>query len=359
MRVIRWAIVMIMLQGVYTVGEGKNDRKDADFLTGRFLWTTAAPLVRPKPAAGEDWISIKDPAILRHENKWHLFCSVRGMKRSHAIVYLSFSEWDRAAEARQYVLKCHDGFFCAPQVFYFTPHKKWYLICQASDETWTPKYQAAYSTTRNISDPGSWSKLKPLGARQAGGKSGLDFWIICDDVKAHLFFTTLDGRMWREETRLEDFPAAWSVPKLAIRGDIFEAGHTYRLRGSKKYLTLVEAQHGHGWRYYKAYVAERLDGDWNALAAGKDKAFASMRNVKQTRGRWTDVVSHVEALRTGYDEKLEVDPKNLRLIFQGVLDRNRRGKKYGEIPWQLGILEPAEVTRSQPGPPADADKPRR
>lgn len=336
------------------MAEGRNDPN----LTGSFRWITAAPVVRPKPSAGEDWISIKDPSIVRHEDRWHLFCSARGIERSHAIVYLSFSEWDRAAEARQYLLSCHDGFFCAPQVFYFTPHGKWYLICQASDESWSPKYQAAYSTSTNISDPDSWSKLEPLGARQADGKTGLDFWIICDDVKAHLFFTTLDGRMWREETRLEDFPAAWSIPKLAIRGDIFEASHTYRLKGAEKYLTLVEAQHGHGWRYFKAYVADRLDGDWNALAAERDEAFASMRNVEQTAGRWTDVVSHVEVLRTGYDEKLEVDPKNLRLVFQGVLDGDRRDKKYGEIPWQLGILEPAEATHSQPDAPADA-KPRR
>lgn len=28
------------------------------------------------------------------------------------------------------------------------------------------------------------------------------------------------------------------------------------------------------------------------------------------------------------------------LIFQGVLDKDRQGKAYGEIPWKLGLLEP-------------------
>ena len=58
--------------------------------------------------------------------------------------------------------------------------------------------------------------------------------------------------------------------------------------------------------------------------------------------RWTDVISHGELLRSGYDEKLEVDPADLRFLFQGVLDKDRQDKSYGEIPWKLGLLEPAE-----------------
>jgi hypothetical protein len=337
----------------------QSENPEADNpLINSFRWTTSAPVVRPNPSPGDDWISIKDPSIVRYKERWHLFCTVRGIKRSHAIVYLSFQEWDQAVHATQYVLSCHEGHFAAPQVLYFIPHKKWYLICQATDESWTPKYQAAYSTTSDISDPHSWSRLKPLGAKPADGKTGLDFWIICDNLKAHLFFTTLDGCMWREETLLADFPAGWSTPGLAIKGDIFEAGHTYFLGGTKGYLTLVEAQNGRGWRYYKAYAADRLDGSWQALAAGKDNAFASMQNVTHTSERWTDVVSHGELLRTGCDENLEVDPKHLRMLFQGVLDKDRSGKKYGEIPWQLGILEPVEGTKNQPSAPADSDKSR-
>ena len=47
---------------------------------------------------------------------------------------------------------------------------------------------------------------------------------------------------------------------------------------------VVEAQNGHGWRYYKAYLADRLDGQWIPLAAEKDVAFASMLNVEQPGG---------------------------------------------------------------------------
>ena len=312
----------------------------AGFLTGQFQWTTGPIILEPVNTGGEDWLSVKDPSIVRYKDRWHLFCTVRGQKRSHAVVYLAFDEFNNANKAKQHVVSCHKGYFCAPQVFYFTPHKKWYLICQASDESWQPKYQPAYSTTTDISDPNSWTKLKPLGAKQANGNSGLDFWIICDDTKAHLFFTTLDGHMWREETALENFPHGWSQPSLAIQADIFEASHIYRLNKENLFITLVEAQGGHGWRYYKAYLADKLAGPWRPLAAEKDNAFASMNNVHQVEGRWTDSISHGELLRAGFDQHLEANTENMRFLFQGVSDKDRQGKNYGQIPWRLGILEP-------------------
>ena len=319
-------------------------RTTGDLLAGWFQWKVSPPLVAPVKVQDDVYYSVKDPSVVFHGGRWHLFCSVRGRKRSHQIEYLSFTDWKKTSAAKRQMLTMHAGFFCAPQVFYFTPHKKWYLICQASDESWKPKYGAAYATTTNIADPKSWSKLRPLGHRHAGGRAGLDFWVICDAAKAHLFFTTLNGRMWREETALKDFPTGWSQPVLAIKGDLFEASHTYRLKGMDKYLTVVEAQGGHGWRYFKAYVADHLGGAWTPVAATKQKTFASMANTQPTGRRWTDCISHGELLRAGFDQRLEVDPADLRLVFQGVLDRDRRGKKYGEIPWRLGVLEPDGAT---------------
>lgn len=338
------AELLVLLILLSTTGAAQtilqNPAGNAGLLTGKFQWTTGPAVLQPVKTGGEEWISVKDPSIVRYKDRWHLFCTVRGQKRSHAVVYLTFDEFNNTDRAKQHVLSCHEGYFCAPQVFYFSPHKKWYLICQASKESWQPKYQPAYSTTTDISDPNSWAGLKPLGAKQANGKSGLDFWIICDDTKAHLFFTTLDGCMWREETTLENFPHGWSSPSLAIQADIFEASHIYWLTNENIYLALVEAQGGHGWRYFKAYLAESLDGKWRPLAAEKENTFASMKNVRQTEKRWTDSISHGELLRAGFNQRLEANAENMRFLFQGVLDQNRRGKNYGQIPWRLGILKP-------------------
>ena len=169
-------------------------------------------------------------------------------------------------------------------------------------------------------------------------KSWIDFWVICDDSKAHLFFTSNDGRMWRAETRLSEFPLGWGRPEVVLRDDIFEASHTYRLKGLDKYLTIVEAVGESGTRYYKAYLTDRLDGEWKALAATKGKPFASGLNVRFRGTPWSDSISHGELLRQGYDEHLVVDALKLRFLFQGVLDKDREGKKYGEIPWRLGVL---------------------
>ena len=308
-------------------------------VAGDFRWTMSRPLVAPLQRPGDTFYSIKDPSVVFVDGRWHLFCSLRGEKCSHQIEYLTFESWEQVDAGSRQMLTLHDGFFCAPQVFYFRPHGKWYLICQASDDYWTPKYQPAFSTTDDIASPDSWSALTPLGARPADGKTGLDFWIICDERKAHLFFTTLDGRMWREETALADFPHGWSEPALAIQGDIFEASHTYALQGTGKFLTVVEAQGGHGWRYFKAYLADRLDGEWTPLAATKEKCFANARNTEPVGPPWTDCISHGELIRTGVDERLEVDPARLRCVFQGVTDRDRAGKPYGQIPWRLGLLE--------------------
>lgn len=316
---------------------------EATALPTSFRWTAGPPVLQPAPAAGENWHSVKDPSVVRVGDLWHLFVTVRGTNRSHAIVYLSFADWADADKAERHVLSCHEGYFCAPQVFYFTPHKKWYLICQASDPSWQPNYQPAFATTENIAGPHSWSKLTPLyGYKPANLKGWIDFWVVCDSAKAHLFYTSNDGRMWRSDTPLASFPGGWSEPSLVLQDDIFEASHTYKLKGQERCLTLIEAENGHGWRYYKAYVADRLDGDWTPLAATKDEAFASMRNVEQPAGRWTDAISHGELLRVGIDEKLEVDPSDLRFLFQGVADSDRRGKEYGAIPWKLGLLERAE-----------------
>jgi hypothetical protein len=326
---------VVLSQASATAGGPPN----RTFLTGDFRWTMSQPLVAPLQRPGETCYSVKDPSVVFFGGRWHLFCSIRGEKRSHQIEYLTFQDWDHVDAGTRKILTLHDGFFCAPQVFYFRPHAKWYLICQASDESWTPKYQPAFSTTDDVASPDSWSSLTPLGAHPADGKAGLDFWIICDEQKAYLFFTTLDGRMWREETSLADFPHGWSEPALAIRGDIFEASHTYALQGMGKYLTLVEAQGGHGWRYFKAYLADRLDGEWTPLAATKEKCFADVRNAVPIGPRWTDCISHGELIRAGVDERLEVEPAHLRFVFQGVSDRDRAGKPYGRIPWRLGMLE--------------------
>jgi len=147
--------------------------------------------------------------------------------------------------------------------------------------------------------------------------------------------------MWRLWTELENFPNGFGHCELALQAKIFEASHTYKIKGEQKYLTIIEEN---GRRYYKAYLADRLDGPWTPLADTAERPFAGWKNVRPAKGvaPWTDNISHGELIRDGSDQTLTIDPKQIRLLFQGMLDRDKSGRGYGQFSWRLGLLSPVK-----------------
>lgn len=316
-----------------------------------YHWEVQPPFLQADstrfPATDRPWIAIKDPSVVRFGDRWHLFCSVRrgdGGDGRIRIAYLSFTDWDEASRQNWALLELTPGYHGAPQVFYFRPHGKWYLIYQAADPTRGLKYGPCFSTNEDLSDPSGWTLPQPLYEVAEGQKAGLDFWVICDGQKAYLFFTTLDGKMWRSATSLDEFPdGGWSPPEVALQGDIFEASHTYAVSGQKVgkpdwYLTFIEAQDG-GRRYFKAYRASALDGDWQPVADSRKQPFVSPVNVTNQAESWATSYSHGELIRAGFDEKLSLGSPPWTMVFQGVNDEDRQGVDYGAIPWRLGLLK--------------------
>ena len=98
--------------------------------------------------------------------------------------------------------------------------------------------------------------------------------------------------------------------------------------------------------YYKAYLADRLDGPWMPVADTADRPFAGWKNIRPAPGvePWTDNVSHGELVRDGWDETLTVDPENLRFVFQGMWEKDKSGNAYGEFPWRIGLLTPVSTS---------------
>ena len=306
-------------------------------LSPPYAWSLSPPLVSPAARPADPCHAVKDPTVVYHDRKWHLFATTRSKIRTHQIEYLSFADWRQADTARRHVLTVTDGYFCAPQVFFHTPHRKWYLVYQVADPARKPQLQPAFSTTTDIADPASWSEPTLLFEKNPAGVSRwIDFWVICDATHARLFFTSLDGRMWRADARRADFPHGWGAPRVVLTADIFEASHTYKVKGRDRYFTFVEARAGDR-RYFKAYTAGRLDGGWEPLADTRDAPFAGVVNIGKEP--WTASVSHGELVRSGADETMEVDPSDVRVVFQGVSDADRKGKTYGDIPWRLGRLD--------------------
>jgi hypothetical protein len=318
------------------------DDSIAKLLEGNFRWKSTSALVKPIERPEDPCISIKDPTVVYHDGKWHLWCTIRSKKRTHQIEYLNFVDWKDANAAPRHILPTLPGYFCAPQVFYFTPKKSWCMVYQIQDPSDSKVLLPVVSFSNRLDDPKSWSPpLLLFDKKPAHVSSWIDFWVICDDSRAHLFFTSNDGRMWRCDTAIDAFPRQWKDPKVVLKGDIFEASHTYRLKGSSKYLTVIEAVGEKGRRYYKAYIADQLDGEWQPVAATREKSFASFRNVGGDAG-WTTSISHGELIRSGVDEKLEVDPAKLEFLYQGVSDEDREKRPYGEILWKLGLLTPEQ-----------------
>jgi hypothetical protein len=308
------------------------------------LWEYTYPLISPEKRDLNPSHAQKDPTVVFYEGKWHVFMTVKLPNKS-AIEYCSFTKWEEADKSKRTILRIsNSNYYCAPQVFYFTPHNKWYLIYQMGVPN-ANKMWVAYSTTSGIADPNSWTQAKAIldsGENDPRKVGGLDYWIICDNQRAYLFLTSLDGRMWRLWTLLEDFPQGFNHCELALEAKIFEASHTYKLKGMNKYLTIVEEN---GRRYYKAYIADRLDGEWLPIADTAEQPFAGWNNIRPAKGvePWTDNISHGELIRDGYDQMLTVDPNNLRFIFQGMWDKDKSGKEYGQFQWRIGMLTPASV----------------
>lgn len=303
------------------------------------MWECSAPLIAPEKRDLDPSRAQKDPTVVFHGGKWHVFMTVKLPGRS-AIEYCSFENWEDADKSRRTIVKVSDSdYYCAAQVFYFEPHAKWYLIYQMGVPG-AKRMWVAYSTTTTISNPDSWTQAKPIldgGENDPRQEGGLDYWIICDDQRAYLFLTSLNGKMWRLWTRLEDFPRGFAHCDLALEARIFEASHTYRIKGTDKYLTIVEEN---GRRYYKAYLADRLDGQWTPLADTAEHPFAGWKNICPAPGveAWTDNVSHGELIRDGYDQNLIVDPNGLQFLFQGMFDAHKSGKGYGQFQWRIGLL---------------------
>jgi hypothetical protein len=324
--------------------EAETAREDSSPITLPARWEYSKPLVSPEQRTENASHAQKDPTVVFHEGKWHLFMTVKLQGKS-VIEYCSFADWEEADAAQRTILPLSDSsYYCAPQVFYFTPHEKWYLIYQVGVPN-SRKMWVAYSTTSNIGDPDSWTKAKPMldgGADDPRKEGGLDYWIICDAERAYLFLTTNNGKMWRLWTPLQDFPNGFDHCEIAIQGAIFEASHTYKIKGSSKYLTVIEED---GRRYYKAFIADHLDGQWTPLADSSEKPFAGWKNIQPAADveAWTDNVSHGELIRDSNDQTLTIDPAQLRFVFQGMLEKDKSGKPYGQFPWRIGILTPLKA----------------
>jgi endo-1,4-beta-xylanase len=323
---------------------GGSDVIAASGLPTSFHWTSTGPLITAMPDATHPIVSVKDPSVVFYGGRWHVFTTTADTSGNWSVIYLSFTDWTEAASAQPYFLSNSPpgltGYHAAPQVFYFAPQSKWYLIFQSG--------QPQYSTNDDVGNPAGWTPPKnffasepPTVVAHRGMGDWLDFFVICDDARCHLFFADDNGEFFRSDTDLASFPAGFGDATIAIQGtkdSLFEGDAVYRIKGKNAYLAMIEAFGPTGNRYYRSFVAPALDAAWVSLADSWANPFASRMNVTFPGATaWTNDISHGELIRDGYDQTLEIDPTNLQFLYQGA-DPSKTNVDYSQIPYQLGLL---------------------
>ena len=302
-------------------------------------WIVGPVILEPGPEGSFDSVAVKDPSIVRYDGRWHLFYTARDPE-NYTLGYASAESLETVGQAKRYPLRQlrsgNSPYAAAPQVFYFRPQRKWYLVFQTTGAN----YQPVYSTSSDVSQPASWTPPLPLLPKTDDAK-WIDFWIICDEKKAYLFFTRNHRDVVVMSTRLADFPQGFGDAKTVL-SPVHEAVHVYALPGAKPgYVMLFEQQEG-DLRHFGLASAPALGGPWTVT----NPRFASPEQLEYRGGKgqgskpqrhWTDEVSHGEFLRAGYDERLIIPADNWEFLIQG-LPRERHQGAYPLLPWSVGII---------------------
>jgi endo-1,4-beta-xylanase len=315
----------------------------ASGLPTSFKWTSTGPLIAPIQDPTHPIVSVKDPSVVYYGGLWHVFATTANTSGNWSMIYLNFADWSQAASAPLYYLDNNPGltgYHAAPQVFYFAPQQKWYLVFQSG--------QPQFSKNDDITKPENWTAptnffaSEPPGVvAHKGSGDWLDFFVICDDARCHLFFADDNGEFFRSDTDIASFPNGFGDAVVAIQGTkntLFEGDAVYHIKGTQSYLALIEAFGPTGNRYYRSFVAPALDAAWVPLADSWDNPFAGKTNVTFDGGTaWTNDISHGEMIRDGYDQTLEIDPAHLQLLYQGV-DPSKTNVDYSQLPYHIGLL---------------------
>ncbi|WP_309115395.1 non-reducing end alpha-L-arabinofuranosidase family hydrolase [Saccharothrix sp.] len=317
-------------------------------LPSSFRWSSSGILISPKPDATHPNVAVKDPSVVYHNGKYHVFAST--YTNGYNLMYTSFTDWSQASSAPHYYLDrtaIGSGYKAAPQVFYFAPQRLWYLVYQTGDN-------ASYSTNTDIANPATWSAPRGFYANgmpqiirdNIGNGYWVDFWTVCDSAKCYLFSSDDNGHLYRSETSLSQFPNGFTNTVIAMqdadKNRLFEASNVYKIAGKQQYLLVHEAIGTDGRRYFRSWTAPQITGPWTALADTEANPFARANNVTFPSGQWTRDISHGEVVRTNVDQTMEISPCKLSYLYQG-LDPNAGGE-YNRLPWRLGLLTQTNST---------------
>lgn len=329
-------------------------------------WTVTGELFAAGPEGSFDEIAVKNPSIVFHGGQWHLFYTSKPRRDSRefktALGYARAPAIEGLGAALRVEMRQILGeSIIAPQVFYFEPQKLWYLIGHLGDTT-LQRLEPVYSTNPDISNVEGWSAPRRLQTnRKNKDNFWIDFWVICDEQKAHLFYSDHSGTLYRMETAIADFPLGFvdaaEQPVVTAKGRndrgawrFYDACHIYHVKSANKYLALLEGAYAHPtrrnqWdgrnRFMLAMISDRLEGPWQRVEARDAEFMGESRWLFDEAGAPVncDSVSHPELIRAGNDQRLQIEDYRLQMLFQTFDAKGiKNDYDYHALPWRLMLM---------------------
>src|ERR1017187_11019536 len=62
-------------------------------------WASTPPIVTPVSDAAHQLVAVKDPTVVRYNDRWHVYASSVARGGIYGMVYLSFADWREASKA--------------------------------------------------------------------------------------------------------------------------------------------------------------------------------------------------------------------------------------------------------------------
>ena len=290
-------------------------------------------------------VSVKYPTVVQVDGRWHVFATTANTAGAWSIVYLTFTDWAQADAAPLHYLDNNPpglgGYHAAPQVFYFAPQNKWYLVFQSG--------QPQYSTNDDITKPEAGAGPQLLRRRTArrhreqGQRVLARLLVICDDANCHLFFADDDGELFRSQTKVGDFPG-----RLRRRGRRDPGRQGDRVRGRHDLSHQGQGRVPDGGRGLRpdgqpllsivrvSDAGRRLD----AAGGGPGRTRSPARRTSRSTDGVVWTCGHQS--RRAHPQRLRPVgwrsiPTNLQLLYQGA-DPASTSLEYSQIPWKISLL---------------------